>query len=118
MTAGTAVKESVDYISEASKNFKPLLPTKRSDGEQKEEKREPLGPPELVGVVVALDRQERATDEKDSPSAIQNVMKLYGVKVMPVVNLDQIIEFMGKKGGFEKEIEGMKDYRKRYGVEA
>lgn len=111
MTAGTAVKESVGFISQAKENFKPQESKKNPEGKV-------LGPPELVGVVVALDRQERANDDPNSPSAIQNVMKLYGVDVMPVVNLDQIIRFMEKKGGFEKEIEGMRDYRKQYGVEA
>lgn len=91
ITAGTAIREAMSIIS--------------SQPEAK-----------LAGVVIALDRQERATEDKPV-SAIQEVEKSYGTQVVSVVNLDQIIGYLETKGGRDEEIKGMKAYRARYGIQ-
>lgn len=91
ITAGTAINEAVDII-----NSQPDA--------------------KLVGVVIALDRQERATE--DSPeSAIMQVEKRLGIKVYSVVTLSQIIQHMSNTRGdsARKDIESMQEYRARYG---
>ena len=94
ITAGTAINEAVDII-----NAQPDA--------------------KLEGVVIALDRQERATE--DSPeSAIMQVEKRLGVKVYSVVTLGQIIKHMEVTRGDEarKDINSMREYRERYGCSA
>ncbi|KAJ9624995.1 orotate phosphoribosyltransferase [Taxawa tesnikishii (nom. ined.)] len=99
MTAGTAIREAVDII-------------KGQGGE-------------LVGIIVALDRQEKTPSQSEkegkgddgSPrsSTIAEVRKETGVPVLAVLTLQDIIE--GVKGTASKEqIEAMEGYRKRYGA--
>ncbi|KAN0064690.1 orotate phosphoribosyltransferase [Thecaphora frezii] len=74
----------------------------------------------LVGVVIALDRQEKSSQDgvEGETSAIKQVEKRYNTNVYSVVNLDQIIEFMSKDESDEvrQKVQSMKEYRKRYGV--
>ncbi|WFC95712.1 hypothetical protein MBRA1_002365 [Malassezia brasiliensis] len=94
ITAGTAINEAVDII-----NAQPDA--------------------KLQAVVIALDRQERASEESPE-SAIMQVEKRLGIKVYSVVTLDQIIKHMEQTRGDEarKDIESMVDYRARYGTSA
>ena len=89
MTAGTAINEAVSFINAAKDAT-------------------------LVGVCIALDRQERINDE-DERSTVEVVSQRLDVPVLSVVGLNQIIAFMESRGGYETEITGMKEYRKRYG---
>lgn len=89
MTAGTAINEAVSFIEAAQDAT-------------------------LVGVCIALDRQERINDE-DARSTVEVVSQRLNVPVLSVVGLDQIITFMESRGGYDREITGMKEYRKRYG---
>ncbi|EPQ29356.1 uncharacterized protein PFL1_03111 [Pseudozyma flocculosa PF-1] len=97
ITAGTAINEAMDIIF--------------SQPEAK-----------LAGVVIALDRQEKSSKDgvEGETSAIMEVEKRYNTKVYSVVNLDQIIEYMKTKDqqgtAYGKQIEGMTEYRARYGV--
>ncbi|PKI85710.1 hypothetical protein MVES1_000025 [Malassezia vespertilionis] len=70
----------------------------------------------LTAVVIALDRQERASEESNE-SAIMQVEQRLGVKVYSVVTLSQIIEHMKHTRGEETkdDIEGMLAYREKYG---
>ncbi|GAB7339823.1 hypothetical protein MBLNU457_6365t1 [Dothideomycetes sp. NU457] len=99
MTAGTAIREAVSII--------------KSQGG------------ELVGIVVALDRQEKATSESekqgkgddgsDRPSTVEIVRKDTGVPVLAVLTLADLIE--GVKGiASESEVKGMEEYRSKYGA--
>lgn len=93
ITAGTAINEAVDII-DAQPDAK------------------------LEAVVIALDRQERASE--DAPeSAIMQVEKRLGIKVYSVVTLDQIIKHMEQSRGesARKDIESMREYRKQYGTQ-
>lgn len=91
ITAGTAINEAVDII-----NAQPDA--------------------KLIGVVIALDRQERASEDTQE-SAIMQVEKRLGIKVYSVVTLDQIIKHMEQTRGdaARADIESMQEYRKRYG---
>lgn len=70
----------------------------------------------MVGVVIALDRQERASEET-TESAIMQVEKRLGVKVYSVVTLAQIIKHMEVTRGdsARADIESMQAYRQKYG---
>ena len=92
ITAGTAIKESVEIIQ-------------REGGV-------------LAGVVVALDRMEKMPTENDAdgvpgPSAIGEVRRIYQVPVLAVLTLDDIIHSL-KSTGSEEDIARMQDYRMRY----
>lgn len=69
----------------------------------------------LVGVVVALDRMERMSDEGGSGSAIEEVRREYGVPVLSVVNLNDLIGVLGEAGD-EGEMRRVEEYKRRYGV--
>ena len=69
ITAGTAVRETMDRLRET----------------------EAL----VTGILVAIDRQEKGTGEL---SAIQEVEKDYGVCVTSIVKLEHIIEYLAQKG--------------------
>ena len=69
---------------------------------------------ELVGIVIALDRMEKVKED-DPTSAAGAVEKRLGTKVVSVVNLNQVITYLESQG-MSKEVQGMKEYRARYGV--
>lgn len=87
ITAGTAIRESVDIIRAAGA--------------------------EPVGVVIALDRQERG---KAQLSAIQEVERDYGLRVASIVGLDDLLAFLqtGEQG--RQALEAAQAYRAQYGV--
>lgn len=93
MTAGTAIRESVEIIMKEGGT--------------------------LVGVVVALDRQEKApakegeTEETPRASAVGEVRKRYGVPVLAILTLNDIIEGF-KAGGAEEDVAKMEAYREKY----
>jgi len=87
ISAGTSVRESVDLI--------------RASGA------------EPAGVVIALDRMERATGEK---SAVQEVREQYGIPVVAVVTLDNLVEFLERDAKRQTELQAVAAYREKYGV--
>jgi orotate phosphoribosyltransferase len=87
ITAGTAIRESIDIIKNAG--AKP------------------------AGVLLALDRQERAPE---SPlSAVQEVRERYGIPVVSVVNLADLMHHVSLQGR-EDDLQRMQAYRERYGL--
>lgn len=88
ITAGTAIREAVEIIKAAGG--------------------------ELVGITESLDRQEKGKESEQS--AVQQVEKEVGVPVIAVATMLDIIQFLKVRGGFEKELEQMEEYRKVYGV--
>jgi orotate phosphoribosyltransferase len=77
----------------------------------------------LVGVVVALDRQERTgkDGELSELSAIQSVKTEFGVPVHSVVALDSLLTYLDAQGGghgLAEHAEEVRGYRKKYGVES
>lgn len=90
ITAGTAIREAVDILHSAQAV--------------------------IVGVAVALDRQERASDTS-SQSAIQQVEQDMHLKVVSIVRLPHLVAYVALQEGKEKELEAIETYRKTYGVE-
>jgi len=86
ITAGTAIREAVDII----KNEKASL----------------------VGVLIALNRQEKGTGEL---SAIEQVELEYSIPVVSIVTLNDVVEYLKEIEGYDKAIEDIEAYRKQYG---
>jgi orotate phosphoribosyltransferase len=88
ITAGTAIRESIEIIRQAG--ARP------------------------AGVLLALDRQERAPS---SPlSAVQEVRENYGIPVVAVVSLQDLMVHMALPGR-EADLQSLRDYRERYGLQ-
>lgn len=68
----------------------------------------------VAGIVVALDRQEKLGDgEGPGPSAIGEIRREYGIPVVAILTLDEIIE--GLRGqGSEEDVRRMEEYRAKY----
>ncbi|KAI9207806.1 orotate phosphoribosyltransferase [Polychytrium aggregatum] len=89
ITAGTAIRESAALITANNA--------------------------QVAGLIIALDRQERVTE--DSPySAIQQVEMDLKVPVISIVKMEHLIEYLAGLSGFEKEVEDIKQYRAKYGI--
>lgn len=86
ITAGTAIRESVALI--------------RTSGATP------------VGVVVALDRQERGAD---SQSAVQEVEHQLGLPVTSILKLVDLIEYL-RAAGDAAQLDALRRYRDTYGV--
>jgi orotate phosphoribosyltransferase len=91
ITGGVAVRQAIDII-------------KHEGGE-------------LSGIIVCMDRQERvASTDDDSgpgPSAIGEVSRQYGVPVLSILKLDDIIDGL-RETGTKDDIERLEAYRKKY----
>src|ERR1700738_5049075 len=88
ITAGTAIRESVDIIRAAG--ARP------------------------AGVLLALDRQERAPESR--LSAVQEVRDRYGIPVIAVVNLADLMHHISMQGR-KDDLLRMQAYREQYGLE-
>jgi orotate phosphoribosyltransferase len=87
MTAGTAVRESVQIIRRAGAT--------------------------PAGVLIALDREERGTSEL---SAAQEAEQAFQVKVASIARVRDLIEMLGESPRYRDALQGMREYRMRYGV--
>jgi orotate phosphoribosyltransferase len=87
ITAGTAIRESVDIIQAAGAT--------------------------PAGVVIALDRQERG---RDARSAIQEVEETLGVRVISIVKLEHLAQYLQDRTDRAEEVEKILAYRAQYGV--
>jgi orotate phosphoribosyltransferase len=96
ITAGTSVRESVNLIKQAG-----AVP---------------------AGVLIALDRMERAgpDDALSAHSAVQEVEKLYGLPVIAIASLADLMSFIGGAAPAARAIQpyqgAMLSYRARYGA--
>jgi orotate phosphoribosyltransferase len=74
----------------------------------------------IKGLVISVDRMERVDSGK---SAIQEVADIYGIKVVPIITINDIIEFIEDEGNRERYavaegmVEKMYEYRATYGIE-
>lgn len=69
-----------------------------------------------VGFVVALDREERATE--DSPlSALRRLEEREGLVVRALAGLSDVLRILAEDPRWEKEQEALEAYRRRYGSE-
>jgi orotate phosphoribosyltransferase len=87
MSAGTSVRESIELI--------------RASGA------------EPCGVVIALDRMERGQSEL---SAVQEVQRTYGIPVVSIATLDDLLGYLQSEGGMVQNLHATKSYRDQYGV--
>ncbi len=87
ITAGTAIRESVDIIRDAGA--------------------------EPVGVVISLNRQERGKGEL---SAIQEVERDYGLQVASIASLSDLLEFLQARGDNPEALAAVEAYRAEFGV--
>lgn len=68
-----------------------------------------------AAVVIALDRQERSRDAADS-SAIEDIERRYGIPVVPIISLDNLVEFLRQQPEYSAELEAVFRYRSEYGI--
>ena len=87
ISAGTSVRESIEWIQQAGAN--------------------------PCGVAIALDRQERGNGDK---SAAQEVTAEFGIPVISIAGLDDLIEFLESQSVTVIDIEAIRRYRNTYGV--
>ncbi len=92
ITAGTSVRESVEIIRAAGA--------------------------EPAAVLIAMDRMERAgPDDALSPhSAVQDVAKTYGIPVVAIASLTDILALLQDDASFAENRDAVLAYRTKYGV--
>ncbi len=88
ITAGTAIRESRDVIRRAGAH--------------------------PAGVLLALDRQERAPDSR--LSAVQEVRATFGIPVVSVISLQDLMAHMAVPGR-EADLRNLREYRELYGLQ-
>ena len=88
ISAGTSVRESVELIRAAGAT--------------------------PAAVLIALDRQERGQGEL---SAVQEVELNYGIPVISVASLTDLIDYLSGHPELESKLAAVRDYRLRYGID-
>lgn len=89
ISAGTSVRESVELI--------------RNQGAQP------------AAVVIALDRMERGLTS--DLSAVQEVERDFGIPVISVAGLTDLVSFLSAHSNFKAELVAVKAYRQHYGIQ-
>jgi orotate phosphoribosyltransferase len=87
ITAGTAISESMALLAEAGA--------------------------EAIGVMIALDRQERGRGEH---SAIREVEQRYGIPVYSIITLDDLLAYLADRPERGGDLVAVRAYRDQYGV--
>jgi orotate phosphoribosyltransferase len=87
ITAGTAIRESMEII--AANHAK------------------------LAGVLIALDRREKGRGEI---SAIQEVERDYHCRVLAIITLDDLIDYLEEKNEMADHLAAVRAYQRQYGV--
>ncbi|MCK9670228.1 orotate phosphoribosyltransferase [Haemophilus influenzae] len=87
ITAGTAIRESMELIS--------------------------ANQAELVAVLIALNRKERGKGEL---SAIQEVERDYQCQVLSIIDLDDLMQFIEQDPRYSSHLPEMRVYRAEFGV--
>ena len=87
ISAGTSVRESVEIIRSAGAS--------------------------PCGVVISFDRMERGSA---SLSAVDDVRDTFGLKVVSISTLDDLVAFLGGRPELAQQLRSVGDYRRKYGV--
>ena len=87
MTAGTAVRESVSIIQAAGAT--------------------------PAALAISLDRMERGSGEL---SAVQEVQQLYGMPVVSIARLDDLLDYLQETSNFRQNVDAILAYRDLYGI--
>ena len=69
---------------------------------------------EPAGLAIALDRQERGTDRR---SAAQELQAEFGIPCLAIAGLDDLIDYLAGQPGKQVDLEAIKEYRVRYGID-
>ncbi|WP_395609985.1 orotate phosphoribosyltransferase [Pseudomonas sp. B22129] len=88
ITAGTAIREVMQIIAS-------------QDGAK------------AAGVLIALNRQERGNGEL---SAIQEVERDFGIPVVSIVSLNQVLQFLEDDAQLKQHLPAVRAYREQFGV--
>ncbi|NWA69763.1 orotate phosphoribosyltransferase [Pseudomonas reactans] len=67
-----------------------------------------------AGVLIALNRQERGNGEL---SAIQEVERDFGIPVVSIVSLNQVLQFLEDDPQLKQHLPAVKAYREQFGVQ-
>lgn len=67
---------------------------------------------EVVGVVLAFDRQEPVDLMPDAPSAVEALQQDFGVPVRCVANVDDLVTYMRSDDRYAAERERLREYRR------
>ena len=89
ITAGTAIREVMQII--------------QAQGAQ------------AAGVLIALNREERGQGEL---SAIQEVERDFGMPVVSIVSLTQVLEYLADNAELKQYLPAVQAYREQYGIQA
>lgn len=89
ITAGTAIREVMQLVQDARA--------------------------QAVGVLVAVDRQERG---KGMLSAIQEVERDFDIPVVSIIRFEQLITYIEQTGQHAEHLDAMRAYRDQFGVMA
>ena len=87
ISAGTSVRESLNIIEAAGGH--------------------------AAGVVIALDRQERGTDDRN---AVQEVRERFGLSVTAIATLEDLIRLLEAEPGQTAHLAAIREYRQRFGA--
>jgi len=87
ISAGTSVRESVELIRKAGAT--------------------------PAAVAIALDRMERGQGDL---SAVQEVERDYGIPVIAVASLDDLMGYLAQRPDFENHRAAVARYREQYGI--
>lgn len=68
---------------------------------------------QAVGVLIALDRQERGTG---ALSAIQEVERDFNMPVISIVSLQQVLEYLAQSVELKQYLPAVERYREEYGI--
>ena len=71
-----------------------------------------------VGVLIALDRQELGAKPGATLSAAQEFNQMYGVPVIAVATLTDILAYLLHRGGESDKLSEIEAYRRTYGVDS
>ncbi|BAP56217.1 orotate phosphoribosyl transferase [Thioploca ingrica] len=88
ITAGTAIRE--------------VMPIIQTAGAQ------------LVGIIIALDRQERGQTER---SAIAEIEQIYEIPVRSIINLTTLINYLKVQSTDQALLKSMQTYQEQYGAQ-
>lgn len=87
ISAGTSVRESVELIRASQAT--------------------------PCAVVIALDRMERGSG---SLSAVQEVTENYGIPVVSIATLDNLVDYLQDRPEMEQNLHAVSEYRSQYGI--
>ncbi len=87
ITAGTAIREVMTLINDAGAT--------------------------PVATIIALDRMERG---QGAFSAIQEVERDFGMQVLSIICLDDLVEYLAEQGDRQDELTRIQSYRSEYGI--